>query len=421
TLTIFSDNQRNLFSASLLFLIVILLNACNCQSTTSYKTLLPVYADLDELRQSVKSSLSRPLKNPGKIYYKDGFVFINEIKEGIHIVDNRDPRNPRKVSFVEIPGNFDLAIKGNVLYADSYIDLLALDIANPEEIEILTRLEGVFENQYYQEGDALVTEWKEEWVTETTSYNCNNGLDEAQAEVVPFVDARGEALLSGGSTSSGIGGSLARFTISGDFLYTVDETQLRLFDIAQPQNPMETLDLPLGWGIETIFPYRDKLFIGSRIGMHIYDNSNPAQPTYVSTYEHVESCDPVVVQDDYAYVTLRSGNFCNNDINQLDVIDISDIESPNLVKSYPMDNPHGLGIQDSLLFICEGDFGLKLFDANDPMTIDQHLLLTFPDLHSYDVIPLGRVLLMIGEDGLYQFDYSRALELELLSVIPIER
>lgn len=425
TLTIYLKRNNKVGSGLLLFMALIILNACNCQSTTSYKVYKPVYISVADFRRSVETSPVRPLQNPGKIYYKDGFVFINEVKEGIHIVDNRDPRNPRRISFIQIPGNFDLAIKGNTLYADSYIDLLALNIANPENVEVVSRLQGVFENMYVLEGDELVTEWKEEWVTETIDYNCNDDVLESQPEITPFVqEASGDFLLGSGSgsgPSTGIGGSLARFTITSNYLYTVGDYQLRLFDISQSQNPVEKLELPLGWGIETIFPYQDKLFIGSRVGMHIYDNANPAQPTYLSTYEHVESCDPVVVQGDYAYVTLRSGNFCNNGVNQLDVIDITNVKDPRLVKSYPMENPHGLGIQDSLLFLCEGDFGLKLFDAKDPLSIDQHLLKSFPDLNSYDVIPLGRVLLMIGDDGLYQFDYTDAQDLKLLSVIPIER
>ena len=35
------------------------------------------------------------------------------------------------------------------------------------------------------------------------------------------------------------------------------------------------------------------------------------------------SCDPVVVQGDYAFVTLRGGTECQGFSNQLDIIDIS--------------------------------------------------------------------------------------------------
>ena len=66
--------------------------------------------------------------NPGKIYFKEGYIFINEELKGIHVIDNRNPENPQNIGFIEIPGNVDIAIKNNTLYADSYIDLGAIDI-----------------------------------------------------------------------------------------------------------------------------------------------------------------------------------------------------------------------------------------------------------------------------------------------------
>ena len=137
-------------------------------------------------------------------------------------------------------------------------------------------------------------------------------------------------------------------------------------------------------------------------------------------------CDPVVVNGNTAYVTLRSGNTCAGFTNQLDVVDVSNLLSPRLVKSYPMRNPHGLGVDFPNLFICEGDYGLKSFNASDPLQIDRNLQQYIEDLQAYDVIPMGtvsgqKVLLMIGQDGFYQFDYSNPARLRLLSKIPVNR
>ena len=129
----------------------------------------------------------------------------------------------------------------------------------------------------------------------------------------------------------------------------------------------------------------------------------------------------MVVNDDIAYVTLRSGNACEGFTDQLDVIDIRDLTRPRLIKSYEMDNPHGLGISGSTLFICEGRYGLKVFDAANPRTIDAHRLAHFTDVHAYDVIPLGDVLMMVGDDGLYQYDYAdprRVKQLSRLIITP---
>jgi hypothetical protein len=127
----------------------------------------------------------------------------------------------------------------------------------------------------------------------------------------------------------------------------------------------------------------------------------------------------VVVSGDYAYVTLRSGTECENFTNQLDIIDISTIETPELLKSYPMFNPHGLGIsQDDILFLCDGDDGLKVYNAADKNNIQ--LIEHYSDLHAYDVIPLGNSLFMIGQNGFYQYDYSNLEDIHLISTIPVD-
>ncbi len=85
-----------------------------------------------------------------------------------------------------------------------------------------------------------------------------------------------------------------------------------------------------------------------------------------------------------------------------------------------MQNPHGLGIDNSTLFLCEGEHGLKVFDAKDLNKIDENLLAHFKDHDAFDVIPLGTSLLLIGKDGLYQYDYSDPSDIKLISILPIE-
>jgi len=161
------------------------------------------------------------------------------------------------------------------------------------------------------------------------------------------------------------------------------------------------------------------LFIGSQTGMYVYSLQNPAQPEFISEFRHASSCDPVVVEGNFAYVTLRGGNLCGAIESQLDVIDISTIEKPEFVKSYPMEEPYGLGIKNNVLFVCDGNAGLKIYKADDAMKIDSNMVASYPDINAFDVIPLQDVLIMIGIDGLYQYDYSDLNNITLLSHIPI--
>lgn len=397
----------------------------------TYTANVPVYMSLDEFRGSVKTTMPRQLLNPGKIYFKDNLLYINEAGAGIHVVNNSNPAAPQIIAFIEIPGNYDMAIRGNILFADSFIDLVAIDISNPQSPEVLDRIQNAFPNVLpplenihpiadldFKKG--VVIGWKVEEYTETIEHGSSfskrfitfDGLGMARF---------GSAEVNIVGASTGISGSMARFTIYSNFLYAVHNNELKVFNIAVVPGINIGGVVQLNRVVETIFPYDHKLFLGTTTGMLVYGLTNPANPVFISAFEHINSCDPVVVQGNYAYVTLRSGNRCFGMTNQLDVVDISSISNPFLVKSYPFYNPHGLGIDNNVLFICDGDAGLKVYDATDPMSIHMHQLAHFPDIKSYDVIPLGGLLMMIGADGLYQYDYTNLSNLTLLSTIPVSK
>lgn len=221
---------------------------------------------------------------------------------------------------------------------------------------------------------------------------------------------------------TGQGGSLARFTIIGDYLYSVDQFDLKTYHLEEATNPKLVGTTFIGFNIETIYPFEDKLFIGSQTGMFIYDVSNPAQPTMLSEFTHARACDPVVSDGEYAYVTLRDGIVCTNASNQLDVLDVSSLTNPQLIKSYPMTSPAGLGIDGNVLFICDGTSGLKVFDVEDKLKVDENLLDQVTDFVPVDVIPIRseKRLIVTAEEGLYQFDYHDPENLELLSNVPIK-
>jgi hypothetical protein len=179
----------------------------------------------------------------------------------------------------------------------------------------------------------------------------------------------------------------------------------------------DSVDVPRS--METLYRMGSKLFIGTTTGMLIYDINIPGKPVQISSYDHITACDPVVVDDKYAYVTLRTGNMCTNGRNLLEVIDISSITNPYLVKSYPMFNPHGLGVDGDLLFICDGDAGLKVYDKSDPLQILNNQLAHYKDFNTFDVIPLNNVLMLIGKDGIYQYDYSDPKNIRQISHLKI--
>lgn len=427
---------------ALLFLTVllgisVLLEGCSdtCETTQEFVYYEPVYTTVEQIREQISLEQPKAINAVGKIYYKDGFMYVNEPGEGVHIIDNRDPSHPVARNFLRIPGNFDLAIKGGTLYADSFVDLVALDISNPALVQEVGRLKGIFQ-RYTTMGIAadvnccVITSWKENSTVSVSESSCSMGVQPwggffyNEGLAVP---ARSSADLSsktaiapGNGSGPGVGGSLARFTLSDDYLYLLDGSDVVSVNVAAEKNPVENKRTQVSWDIETIFPHQDKLYIGAMTGMHILDISTPESPSYVGKYQHVTSCDPVVVDDHYAYVTLRTANICQGGDNLLQVIDVQNPASPVLVSSYPMTNPHGLGIDDATLFLCDGDDGLKTFDASDVTKINSNMLAHYKDIQATDVIPFNDLLMMIGEDGIFQYDYSDPKNMKLLSQIAIQ-
>ncbi|MEX0967452.1 MAG: hypothetical protein WD077_09450 [Bacteroidia bacterium] len=416
---------------------LLIASACtkdSCKLTDIRRVNIPVYMSLEEFRQGVKMEAPRLLENPGKIYFYQGYLFINEYDEGIHVYDNRNPGTPSNLGFIKIKGNYELAVKNGVLLADSYMDLVAIDISDPGNAREAGRLPDVFEHYATAQGfpmdeeQGVIVDWEEKELTEVTDncdrysyYNYNGSVFQGTtgSGTMPVAVAENASGAEQGGSSSGIGGSMARFTISGDYLYSISTSSMEAFDVSAPTSPVRRGSQTLSRMAETIFPYEDKLFLGTTTGMMIYSLANPALPQFISELEHVTSCDPVAVEGQFAYVTLRDGNTCQNFTNQLEVVDISNIQAPKLLAVHPMHNPHGLGIDDGTLFICDGDAGLKVFDATDPLTIGENLISSDASITAIDVIPFNDILMVISKEGFYQYDYSDPVNLRLLSVIPV--
>lgn len=399
-------------------LLILPINSCQDQldSTHTYRTQIPVYMQMSTVREiDIIIEPGKPLDNPGKIYLYGDYLLINEPQKGIHIIDNANPSSPVSVNFINIPGNVDLAVNTNILYADSYVDLLAFDISNPKNIELVKRVEDVFPHMYTDLASTTFMTLKDTVITYDSERMQGWGRPGiSQWDMLAFSSS------SGGGESYGQGGSMARFTLMNGHLYAVDDYSLRIFDVGEANAPIYLDNLPLGWGIETIFPFQDKLFIGSTTGMHIYDASVPSEPKQMSVYQHITSCDPVVVNEDHAFVTLRSGVTCNLGVNELHVLDIKDPYKPELVKAYPMSSPHGLALTENFLYLAEGIHGLKSFDVSDVLKIDENRMEHLRSMKSVDIIPGPKSLIIIGPDGVCQFDYSKPHRLMPLSCLQVK-
>jgi hypothetical protein len=204
-------------------------------------------------------------------------------------------------------------------------------------------------------------------------------------------------------SSTGQGGSMARFAIQGNYLYVASSATLGVYNINKG-NFLHVRNVNVGFGLETIFAKGDYLYVGAMDAMYIYSISNPAQPEFIFRYAHIRACDPVVVQGNRAYVTLRTGGACLGNVNQLDVLDITDKNNPVRLVTFPMTQPGGLGIYGDCLFVCEGPHGLKLLNVANPLQIQ--VVNEIPNMHAYDVIVEAGYFTLTGADGVFQYAWD---------------
>jgi hypothetical protein len=428
------DMKNNLlhtgFRLSAASLFVLLFGGClKDKITKTYKILTPVYASQATVMGNIKGNAAQPFDSVGKIALVGNYIFVNEVYKGIHVIDNSNPAHPSQIAFLNIPGNVDMAVRGNMLYADMYASLLAIDITDPRSPQVTSIVQNLFRT-YNAVGGYLVydnsgnltnnTRIVTGWVMKDTTVDVGSPIYNYPVGVMYF-DMAGSALSAASSSSAtGIVGSMTKMAILNNYLYTIDEQhEAGAVSLADPKKPAATRISLSGFDLETIYPFGSKLFLGSKEGVFIYDVSNPAQPTQEGTFSHGTACDPVIADGDYAYVTLHSGTYCGGASNELDVVDVSHLNVPILVSSYPMTRPQGLSKDGNLLFVCDGQTGgVKLFDASDPKKLQ--LVTTIGQTNAYDVIAVDHLLMVVAADGLYQYDYSDPQHVRALSTLTLK-
>ena len=210
------------------------------------------------------------------------------------------------------------------------------------------------------------------------------------------------------ANSTGVGGSLAKFTIVGNYLYAVSSHFLYTVDISNAASPVKVDESVLNFDMETIYPYKNNLFIGSRTGLYIYSLDNPAKPVLKGEAKHGRSCDPVVANDSVSYSTLKGNSFCGPAESGLYVYNVKDLNYPELKKTIPITEPIGLGMADSALYVSCANEGLRVYsiaDAFNPVERE-----TISGYNFIDLIPYNDLLISWVSNGIVLYDISNRLK-----------
>lgn len=391
-------------------------------STYVYK---PVYQPMSALRQ-VSVQAPKPITANGKIFIKDNFIYLNEANKGFHVIDNSNPAAPKNIAFVSVPGCIDIAAKGNYLLADNYIDLVTFDISNPAGIAMVSRKENALPFRTYNYGfyddsaRGIITSFEKSELKESVDCNENRSWWISRGwlfSTVQSISASAVPVKSSGG--NGQAGSLSRFAMLNDYLYIASRYQISVINVANPVVPVKYAPVNAHGEVETIYPFKNSLLLGTPTGMRIFSVANPEKPVYTGGVSHFRACDPVVAENNTAYVTLRGGSPCGGDLNQLDVIDVSNLAAPRLIKSYAMQNPYGVGVYNGTVGVCDGKAGFVLYDAAQSNNLK--LLGSVANIKAFDVIMNDVTAILIAEDGLYQYNITDKSKPVLLSKIPVTK
>lgn len=388
---------------------------------------VPQYETTAQLAAKVTVESPKDYAEAGKIVTYQNYIFINKPNEGIHVVDNSNPAAPVNLHFINIPGSLDLTIIDDHLYSDMFSALVVFDISDvtlPDLIEDFT-VEEVF---YYNPYRTLENVSRPEVGYDYTQYE---SIDDSQGIVTGWeVEIRQEPLedqilylrledtaiaettssdQANGFNELSTAGSMTRFLPIDRYLYTINFNELVLFFIGDNYQPNRFARLDTGTQAETLFQLNNLLFVGSTTGMLMYDVTSPSNPNYLNSIEHFRSCDPVVADENYAYVTLRGGTNCFTETNELQIIDIRTPEELSVVARQVMFNPHGLAIHQDYLLVCDGTAGLKVVDVSNR---EQPEILSTDNIpFAYDIIVDFPSALVVGEGVLYQYDLSNLPEI----------
>jgi hypothetical protein len=402
----------------LLLLTLGLVSACTSSDDAEQAVFaVPEIKSLIELRGNITVESAQPTNSDGKIYVTQNYLFYIAQESGIHIFNNTNPANPQNIAFINLEGVHDIAVKGNYLYADNFIDLVVFDISNINAISVVQTVENAFEFYPTYPEDAEFYDF--------TKYPGENELivgyrlesRNRPSEQLIMTMEGALASFDGGSNYVGNGGSFAKFQINNNALYAVENFELNVFDIT---NPIEAsfdkavyMNTWLGGGMfETLFKQKEFLFIGATNGMYIINAEDEFNPYFVSGFSHATACDPVVVHENTAYITVRGGSTCGAIQDQVNVIDITDISNPTLLSTYFLSQPYGLGIRNNILYVCANG-KLNIFDAATNTLVLENSITE----ELKDVIALDTHLIAVGLNKIIQYQYGADFTLTPISTV----
>ncbi|HPH01986.1 MAG TPA: hypothetical protein PK297_03440 [Spirochaetota bacterium] len=347
---------------------------------------------------------STDMQEPGKFWLADDRLYVIVPGRELRIYNIADLANPALSATIPATNTSELAVlptdDGHVVYMDNAGSLDIYRIA-PGSAPLLVRsLAGVCDVTQYPTGD---------WEYDEDAYGCGSCY---QSDTV------------GNFSSGSTGGSLARFAVAGDYLYTLRSGRIKVFQlrggIASPVDPLSLGEYSTAWDIETIHSALGNLFMGAASGVHVYSLSNPEAPVRIGGLTHVRARDPIVVEEPYAYVTLRDGNFSDGGpLSRLEVLRLNDLTNMERIRTIGVGAPYGLAAKSGYVYVCDRENGVLVYSQPATNTLAGPGA-KIGGIDPRDAIIRDSTLLVNGRGEVLLYSIAEPLQPVLLSKIVIE-
>ena len=319
-----------------------------------------------------------------------GSLLLVSDVSGLHIYDVSNLAAPTQRMRIRLHDNLSSAVKDDIIYTNDEGQLKAI------------RLTG----DSYTVVDSIGRKYPRYYEGPIDGYGgggcsaCTNSYDVATGIPAP----------------GGTGSSYATFAVIDNYLYRADRHgSLITYDITTPDKIKQIGSVDVGWGVESLYPTPNFLFVGGGSGMYIFDRMQPEKPVQISKIEHTRACDPVVVSGSTAFVTLRGSGICGGAADELLCVTIKDPHKPEVMTAKALVTPWGLALQGPQLYVSHGDSGYSLFDVTDPSS--PALTATWNDTPTRDFIWSGHTLFVMSQHNVFIYDVTDPSAPVLLSQV----
>jgi hypothetical protein len=123
----------------------------------------PVYLDMSEIG-NIQVKTNSPVVAPFKILSNDKYYFVGEKMKGVHVYEKKNA-GVYYLCFIECRFISDFELTDNRLFCNNLVDMVVIDVSNPQQINVLHRQKNHFNrfssykkywNLPYEEGKGLI-------------------------------------------------------------------------------------------------------------------------------------------------------------------------------------------------------------------------------------------------------------------------